>query len=87
MSKTFEDLLEDEDLSYYCEASGVIENLLIRKGLSAVPVKYVARILCKSELSVIQDIDGVHYIRKFNGLNIRKAIYGNIDYTKLLQIN
>lgn len=63
---------------YYCEASDVIEQWLIKRKVQAHSNEFAIELLKKNGEEIVYDNDGIHYFRKINGVLKRKAIYGNI---------
>lgn len=72
--------IEDKEKRYWCEASGVIEHWLQKHGVEAHSNEWAKEILGKD----IEDYsdDGIHYIRRINGVPKVKAIYGNLCYNR-----
>ena len=68
--------IEDKEKRYWCEASGVIEHWLQKHGVEAHPNEWAKEILGK-DIENYSD-DGIHYIRRINGVMKEKAIYGNL---------
>lgn len=68
--------VNSKDKKYYCEASGAIEHWLQRHGVFALSNERAREVLRK-DIEYLMD-DGIHYVRKINGVFKEKAIYGNI---------
>lgn len=70
--------LSDKEEQYWCEASDVIEHWLVKHGMEAHPNEWCAELLEKEGEAIEYCDDGIHYIRKINGVPKVKAIYGNL---------
>lgn len=82
MLKILTECLEHTEDRYWCEASGAIEHWLNKKGLRPHPNEWVAELLEKEGNEIEYCDDGIHYIRKINGVTKVKAIYGNLCDSK-----
>lgn len=70
--------LSDKEERYWCEASDAIEHWLVKHGMEAHPNEWCAELLEKEGEAIEYCDDGIHYIRKINGVPKVKAIYGNL---------
>jgi hypothetical protein len=70
--------LSDKEERYWCEASDAIEHWLVKHGMEAHPNECCAELLEKEGEAIEYCDDGIHYIRKINGVPKVKAIYGNL---------
>lgn len=74
--------LSDKEEQYWCEASDVIEHWLVKHGMEAHPNEWCAELLEKEGEAIEYSDDGIHYIRRINGVPKVKAIYGNLCYNR-----
>lgn len=70
--------LSNKEERYYCEASDIIEQWLIKRKVQVHSNEWAAELLEKNGEDIEYSDDGIHYFRKINGVFKRKAIYGNI---------